>query len=213
MTITVTEKKKSTSKKSTAKKASTGSKDMDRIAKTVENEDNVPEEGEEEVNEEDAASIYNFFNYQRAINSLIDYLNQTIDDIIAGFTHSDQQLFTHVNKKLILNAILESGFYEFCKYRLSKVLKNEGPLPEEKFLEIMRDIEGEIDLLGYLLVNTRLVHRTLTFDLYLSLLKGGLFEDIIGVHERIVEELISKKHKVNKESIKEIKIDSSNLYI
>ena len=101
----MSEKKKTTSKKSTAKKASTGSKEMNRIAKTVENEENVPEEGEEEVNEEDAASIYNFFNYQRAINSLIDYLNQTIDDIIAGFTHSDQQLFTHINKKLILNVL------------------------------------------------------------------------------------------------------------
>ncbi len=123
-------------------------------------------------------------------------------------------LFEHADKKLILNAILESGFYDFCKFRLAKVLKSEEPINEEKFLEIMRDIEGEIDLLGYLLVNTRLVHRTLTFDLYLSLLKGGLFEDIINVHEKIVVDMAERKQKVNKDNIKDLKMESSNnIYI
>jgi hypothetical protein len=170
----------------------------------------VDEDADEEPN---MMNINSFFSYQHALNSLIDYLNQTIDDIIAGFTRSDQLLFTHADKKLILNAILEAGFYEFCKLHLQQILPKDKPLSEEVFIETMKEMEGEVDLLGYLLVNTRLVHRTVTFDLYLSMLKGGLFEDIANVHAQIVEEMRAKKQKVNKESIKEIKLDNSNLYI
>jgi len=172
----------------------------------------------EEVEEEDdqgtnMMNINNFFAYQHALNTLIDYLNQTTDDIIAGFTRSDQLLFSHADKNLILNAILEAGFYEFCKLHLQEMLPKDKPQSEDQFIEIMKEIEGQVDLLGYLLVNTRLVHRTLTFDLYLSMLKGGLFEDILQVHGAIVEEMRAKKQKVNKDSIKEIKLDNSNLYI
>jgi hypothetical protein len=175
---------------------------------------NSPGRSEEEMEDEpNMLNINSFFAYQHALNSLIDYLNQTIDDIIAGFTRSDQLLFTHADKKLILNAILESGFYEFCKFHLQQLLPKDKPLSEEVFLETMKEVEGEVDLLGYLLVNTRLVHRTLTFDLYLSMLKGGLFEEITVVHAQIVEEMRAKKQKVNRDSIKEIKLDNSNLYI
>lgn len=170
-------------------------------------------EEEEPEDEPNMVNINSFFAYQHALNSLIDYLNQTIDDIIAGFTRSDQLLFEHKDKKLILNAILETGFYEFCRNRLQQLLPHDKPLSEEVFIETMKEVEGEVDLLGYLLVNTRLAHRTLTFDLYLSMLKGGLFEEISGVHAQIVEEMRIKKKKVNRDSIKEIKLDNSNLYI
>ncbi len=158
--------------------------------------------------------VSNFFNYQKAINSLIDYLNIAIDDTIGGFTRSDQLLFTHVNKKLILNAILEAGFYEFCKFRLAKVAESEALENEVKFMEMMEVVQGEIDLLAYLLVNTRLAHRTLNFDLFLSLLKGGLFVDIMETHEKIVADMEQKAKTVNKKSIKDnVRVDGHNLYI
>ena len=111
----------------------------------------------------------------------------TRSETISGFTRSDQLLFTHSRKKLLLNAILEAGFYDFCKYRLALIAKSEAMTSEEKFLEMMESVQGEIDLLAYLLVNTRLAHRTLNFDLYLSLLKGGLFVDLMETHEQIVQ--------------------------
>jgi hypothetical protein len=159
--------------------------------------------------------ITDYFHYQRAINSLIDYLNQSIDDIIAGFTRSDQMLFSHINKKLILNAILESGFYEFCKFRLAQLAENKAKSDKEMFVLMMESVQGEIDLLAYLLVNTRLAHRPLNFDLYLSLLKGGLFADIMTLHEKIVKDMHKRKQDVNKNNIKSnIKIENTdNLYI
>ena len=158
--------------------------------------------------------VSNFFNYQKAINSLIDYLNIAIDDTIGGFTRSDQLLFTHVNKKLILNAILEAGFYDFCKFRLAKVAESEALEDETKFMEMMEVVQGEIDLLAYLLVNTRLAHRTLNFDLFLSLLKGGLFVDVMETHEKIVKDMGQNAKAVNKKSIKDnVRVDGSNLYI
>ncbi len=175
----------------------------------------------EESDEEDLSSdpnvidVSNFFQYQKALNSLIDYLNQSIDDAIAGFTRSDQLLFTHSSKKLILNAILESGFYDFCKFRLREIATNQDFENQEKFLETMGQVQGEIDLLAYLLVNTRLAHRTLNFDLFLSLLKGGLFIDVMEIHERIVRDMRERAQQVNKTNIKEnIKVSpDSHFYI
>ena len=175
----------------------------------------------EESEEEDLSSdpnvidVSNFFQYQKALNSLIDYLNQSIDDAIAGFTRSDQLLFTHSSKKLILNAILESGFYDFCKFRLREIATNQDFENQEKFLETMGQVQGEIDLLAYLLVNTRLAHRTLNFDLFLSLLKGGLFIDVMEIHERIVRDMRERAQQVNKTNIKEnIKVSpDSHFYI
>lgn len=158
--------------------------------------------------------VSNFFNYQKAINSLIDYLNIAIDDTIGGFTRSDQLLFTHVNKKLIMNAILESGFYDFCKFRLAKVAESDALEDEVKFMEMMEIVQGEIDLLAYLLVNTRLAHRNLNFDLFLSLLKGGLFVDAMETHDKIVKDMENRAKTVNKKNIKDnVRIDGDNLYI
>ena len=158
--------------------------------------------------------VSNFFNYQKAINSLIDYLNMSIDETIAGFTRSDQLLFTHSNKKLILNAILETGFYEFCKIRLAQVAKSKAVEKEESFMAQMEKVQGEIDLLAYLLVNTRLAHRTLNFDLFLSLLKGGLFIDVMETHNKIVQDMQQRAQSVNRENIKEhVKISADNIYI
>ena len=175
------------------------------------------EEGEEEDLSKDpnVIDVSTFFQYQKALNSLIDYLNQSIDDAIAGFTRSDQQLFTHSSKKLILNAILESGFYDFCKFRLREIATNQDFENQEKFLETMSQVQGEIDLLAYLLVNTRLAHRTLNFDLFLSLLKGGLFIDVMEIHERIVRDMRERAQQVNRTNIKEnIKVSAdSHFYI
>jgi len=79
---------------------------------------------------------------------------------------------------------------------------------------MMEKVQGEIDLLAYLLVNTRLAHRSLNFDLFLSLLKGGLFVDIMETHEKIVKNMEDRAQQVNRSNIQEnIKIDGSNLYI
>ena len=173
----------------------------------------VEEEDEEdtELDQKDFLDAATFFQYQKAINILIDHLNESIEEIISHFTPSDQRLFTHADQKLILNAVLEEGFYEFCKFRLSQVAQSNAKNSEEMFLKAMTDIQGEIDLLAFLLVNSRMAHRSLNFDLYLSLLIGGLFEDILHVHEKIVQDMQEKKQKVNKESIKDIRIE--NLYI
>ena len=158
--------------------------------------------------------VSNFFNYMKAINSLIDYLNISIDETISGFTRSDQLLFTHPKKKLLLNAILEAGFYDFCKYRLALIAKSEAMTSEDKFLEVMESVQGEIDLLAYLLVNTRLAHRTLNFDLYLSLLKGGLFIDVMETHEKIVKRMQEKAQALNHENIRDhVRIEDTQFYI
>ncbi len=190
--------------------------DMNNENLDEEEEKNLDENNLDESDEKDdeIIDVSNFFNYQRAINSLIDYLNVAIDDTIGGFTRSDQVLFTHVNKKLILNAILEAGFYDFCKYRLAKVAESKAMESEETFMKMMEKVQGEIDLLAYLLVNTRLAHRSLNFDLFLSLLKGGLFVDIMETHEKIVKNMEDRAQQVNRSNIQEnIKIDGSNLYI
>ncbi|MHA1611517.1 MAG: hypothetical protein ACTSVZ_04700 [Promethearchaeota archaeon] len=158
--------------------------------------------------------VSNFFNYQRAINSLMDYLNMAIDETISGFTRSDQLLFSHANKKLVLNAILESGFYDFCKFRLAEVAQSKAVENQDQFLNMMTQVQGEIDLLAYLLVNTRLAHRSLNFDLYLSLLKGGLFVDILETHEKIVKDMRSRAQILNSQNIKEnVKISDNSFYI
>ncbi|MHA1520940.1 MAG: hypothetical protein ACTSRK_12220 [Promethearchaeota archaeon] len=158
--------------------------------------------------------VSNFFNYQRAINSLMDYLNMAIDETISGFTRSDQLLFSHANKKLVLNAILESGFYDFCKFRLAEVAQSKAVENQDQFLNMMTQVQGEIDLLAYLLVNTRLAHRSLNFDLYLSLLKGGLFVDILETHEKIVKDMRSRAQILNSQNIKEnVKITDNSFYI
>ena len=113
-----------------------------------------------------------------------------------------------------MNTILESGFYDFCKYRLALIAKSEAMTSEEKFLEVMESVQGEIDLLAYLLVNTRLAHRTLNFDLYLSLLRGGLFIDIMETHEKIVKKMHEKVKTLNHENIREnVRIEDSQFYI
>ena len=158
--------------------------------------------------------VSNFFNYQRAINSLIDYLNLSIDDMIAGFTRSDQEKFSTPNKKLILNAILESGFYDFTKYKLKVISESKEINDEKKFLEMMERVQGEIDLLAYLLVYSRMSHRNLNFDLFLSLLKGGLFVDILETHDKIVKDMQKRAQALNKENIKEkVKVNDSSFYI
>ena len=158
--------------------------------------------------------VSNFFNYQKAINSLMDYLNISIDETISGFTRSDQLLFTHPKKKLIMNSILESGFYNFCKFRLDQVSGSQAIKDKDTFLESMNLVQGEIDLLSYLLVNTRLAHRNLNFDLYLSLLKGGLFLDIMETHKNIVSKLHEQQKTVNRENIKEnVRVSPDRLYI
>lgn len=158
--------------------------------------------------------VSNFFNYQKAISSLMDYLNLSIDDTIAGFTRSDQLLFTHPKKKMIMNSILESGFYDFCKYRLALVAKSSAMESKEKFADVMNKVQGEIDLLAYLLVNTRIAHRNLNFDLFLSLLKGGLFIDILETHEKIVKNLHEQEKSVNRKNIKNnVKVTSDQFYI
>jgi hypothetical protein len=157
--------------------------------------------------------VSNFFNYQKAISSLMDYLNLSIDETIARFTRSDQLLFTHPKKKMIMNSILEAGFYDFCKYRLSVVAKNNIMESEQKFLKIMEKVQGEIDLIAYLLVNTRLAHRNLNFDLFLSLLKGGLFVDIMETHEKILQSFHEQEEKVNRNTIeKKVKVEDSKHY-
>ena len=158
--------------------------------------------------------VSNFFNYQRAINSLIDYLNLSIDDMIAGFTRSDQEKFSTPNKKLILNAILESGFYEFTKISLSIIAKSKEINDEKEFLKMMERVQGEIDLLAYLLVYSRMSHRNLNFDLFLSLLKGGLFVDILETHDKIVKDMQKRAQALNKDNIKEnVKVNDSSFYI
>ena len=170
---------------------------------------NLPDDENSEM-----VDVSNFFNYMKAINSLIDYLNISIDETISGFTRSDQLLFTHPKKKLLLNAILEAGFYDFCKYRLALIAKSEAMASEEKFLEMMESVQGEIDLLAYLLVNTRLAHRTLNFDLYLSLLKGGLFIDVMETHDTIVKKMQEKATTLTHEHIREnVRIEDSHFYI
>ena len=154
--------------------------------------------------------LISFFDVQHAINSLIDYLNQSIEEIILSFSKSDQKLFSHEQKKLIMNAVLESGFYDYCKEKLKfLVVENqENSFSEEEIEEIMDELQEEIQLLAYILVNNRLVHRNLNFDLYLSLLKGGLFADIITFNVVLMnsirenrdddnddEGLLPKKHK------------------
>jgi len=158
--------------------------------------------------------VSNFFNYQRAINSLIDYLNLSIDDMIAGFTRSDQEKFSTPNKKLILNAILESGFYEFTKYKLRVISESKEYSDEKKFLEMMERVQGEIDLLAYLLVYSRMSHRNLNFDLFLSLLKGGLFVDILETHDKIVKDMQKRAQALNKDNIKKkVKVSDTSFYI
>ncbi len=158
--------------------------------------------------------VSNFFNYQKAINSLMDYLNMAIDETISGFTRSDQLLFSHANKKLILNAILESGFYDFCKYRLAEVAQSKAVEDQSQFMTMMSQVQGEIDLLAYLLVNTRLAHRSLNFDLFLSLLKGGLFVDILETHERIVKDMRQREQTLNSQNIREnVKVNDNSFYI
>ncbi|MHA1672340.1 MAG: hypothetical protein ACTSYI_01810 [Promethearchaeota archaeon] len=158
--------------------------------------------------------VSNFFNYQKAINSLMDYLNMAIDETISGFTRSDQLLFSHANKKLILNAILESGFYDFCKYRLAEVAQSKAVEDQSQFMTMMSQVQGEIDLLAYLLVNTRLAHRSLNFDLFLSLLKGGLFVDILETHEKIVKDMRQREQTLNSQNIREkVKVNDNSFYI
>ena len=178
-------------------------------------EDEEEEEDEEFPQDEKELKqidVSNFFNYQKAINSLIDYLNLSIDDMIARNPRSDQMLFNSPQKNLILNAILEGGFYGFCQYLLEQISSSNVVESKEKFLAMMQSLQGEMDLLAYLLVNSRLAHRSITFDLYLSMLKGGLFKDIMEVHEKIVEDMSKSKMKPNKNNIGQIKT-SSNLYI
>ena len=164
--------------------------------------------------------IIAFFDIQHAINSLIDFLNQSIEDIIISFSRADQRLFTHAQKKLIMNAVLESGFYDFCRVRLKELMveNDESKLSEEEFEEIMQGLQEEIQLLAYILVNNRLVHRNLNFDLYLSLLKGGLFEDILGFHIGLMKEIAENKEndKTNpvKNKIKKYEVkDKYSFYI
>ncbi len=175
---------------------------------------NADDQNSELTEEYKVIDVSNFFNYQKAISSLMDYLNLSIDDTISGFTRSDQLLFTHPKKKLIMNSILESGFYDFCKYRLAKVAKSTAMASKEKFAELMDKVQGEIDLLAYLLVNARLAHRNLNFDLFLSLLKGGLFIDVLETHEKIVKNMHEQEKSVNRENIKDnVKISSEQYYI
>ncbi len=174
------------------------------------------DESDEKSDEEkvQVIDVSNFFNYQKALNSLMDYLNVSIDETISGFTRSDQLLFSHANKKLILNAILESGFYDFCKMRLAEVAQSNVIEDQESFMAVMSQIQGEIDLLAYLLVNTRLAHRTLNFDLFLSLLKGGLFVDILETHEQIVKDMRKHAQDLNPQNIKEnVKVSDNSFYI
>lgn len=179
--------------------------------------DDIDKEIEEDSDIEDdlqVIDVSNFFNYQKAINSLMDYLNMAIDETISGFTRSDQLLFSHANKKLILHAILESGFYDFCKFRLAEVAQSKAIEDQERFLDAMTQVQGEIDLLAYLLVNTRLAHRTLNFDLFLSLLKGGLFMDILETHEKIVKDMRERAKTLNSQNIREnVKVTDSSFYI
>jgi hypothetical protein len=156
-----------------------------------------------EIDEEDLElsgpqyQIIQFFDVQHAINSLIDYLNQSIEEIIISFSRSDQKLFSHDQKKLIMNAVLESGFYDYCKERLKGLLTDnqEKKMNEEEMDEIMEELQEEIQLLAYILVNNRLVHRTLNFDLYLSLLKGGLFVDILAFNVSLMDSIQENREK------------------
>ncbi|MHA1585618.1 MAG: hypothetical protein ACTSVU_00180 [Promethearchaeota archaeon] len=182
--------------------------------KSVKGKDEEESEFVEEIKNLKEIDVSNFFNYQKAISSLLDYLNYAIDDTISEFTRSDQLLFTHSKKKLIMNALLESGFYDFCKYRLSLVTQSNAVQDEKKFIKTMNLVQGEMDLLAYLLVNTRLAHRNLNFDLFLSLLKGGLFVDIMETHEKIVKDLHEREESVNKTSIKKaVRVGEDQLYI
>ncbi|WP_457556926.1 hypothetical protein [Candidatus Harpocratesius sp.] len=181
-------------------------------------ENENPEENEDEDNNKDEdvhiIDVSNFFNYQKALNSLMDYLNVAIDETISGFTRSDQLLFSHANKKLILNAILESGFYDFCKMRLAEVAESNAIENQDSFMAMMTQVQGEIDLLAYLLVNTRLAHRTLNFDLFLSLLKGGLFVDILETHDKIVKDMRNRAQILNSQNIREnVKVSDNSFYI
>ena len=85
---------------------------------------------------------------------------------------------------------------------------------EKKFLEMMERVQGEIDLLAYLLVYSRMSHRNLNFDLFLSLLKGGLFVDILETHDKIVKDMQKRAQALNKDNIKEnVKVNDSSFYI
>ncbi len=180
---------------------------LDLDEDSIDNSDGVEENAQ-------IIDVSNFFNYQKAINSLMDYLNMAIDETISGFTRSDQLLFSHANKKLILNAILESGFYDFCKYRLAEVAQSKAVEDQSQFMTMMSQVQGEIDLLAYLLVNTRLAHRSLNFDLFLSLLKGGLFVDILETHERIVKDMRQREQTLNSQNIREnVKVNDNSFYI
>ncbi len=66
---------------------------------------------------------------------------------------------------------------------------------EEEMDEIMEELQEEIQLLAYILVNNRLVHRTLNFDLYLSLLKGGLFVDILAFNVSLMDSIKENREK------------------
>lgn len=191
--------------------------DSDKEDKSEDNLDDELEDDSEADSEDENVQIIdvsNFFNYQKALNSLMDYLNVSIDETISGFTRSDQLLFSHANKKLILNAILESGFYDFCKLRLAEVAQSKAIEDQDTFMNVMGQLQGEIDLLAYLLVNTRLAHRTLNFDLFLSLLKGGLFVDILETHKTIVKDMHQRAQDLNPQNIKEnVKVSDNSFYI
>ncbi|MCF2138812.1 MAG: hypothetical protein K9W44_01995 [Candidatus Lokiarchaeota archaeon] len=191
----------------------------DRIENKDRKENDNPEVNDDKDNNEEDENVQiidvsNFFNYQKALNSLMDYLNVAIDETISGFTRSDQLLFSHANKKLILNAILESGFYDFCKMRLAEVAESNAIEDQDSFMAMMTQVQGEIDLLAYLLVNTRLAHRTLNFDLFLSLLKGGLFVDILETHDKIVKDMRNRAQILNSQNIREnVKVSDNSFYI
>jgi hypothetical protein len=57
-------------------------------------------------------------------------------------------------------------------------------------------------------------HRNLNFDLFLSLLKGGLFVDILETHDKIVKDMQKRAQALNKDNIKEnVKVSDSSFYI
>ncbi|MCP4764403.1 MAG: hypothetical protein GY870_21695 [archaeon] len=169
----------------------------------------IPTQETKKIEEEQVIDVSEFFNYQNALNSLISYLNESIDSALGSLPRKVQKLFEHSQQKLMLNAILETGFYEFCKYRLSLVTKSGALTSPEKLKEQMNIVRGEVDLVAYLLVNSRLVHQTLSFDLYLSLIKGGLFIDLMKEHEKIVKKMQNKQKDINRDNIKEnIKLNS-----
>lgn len=129
--------------------------------------------------------VTNYFNYQKALNSLIDYLNNSIEDLLSRMERKDQLIFDHSQNKLMLNTILENGFYQYCKFIFEGILQVD-PGEKDKFLEVINIVHGEMDLLAWLLIQTRLVHSPISFDVFLSLLAGGLYEDIMLMHAEIL---------------------------